>query len=267
MKRKIIQIDEDKCNGCGQCVPGCAEGALQVIDGKAKLVSDVYCDGLGACLRECPQDALKVIERDADGFDEQAVQVRLEQLGRPPLKPHQPPAQVVSASPSQANPPQTAPHSHGGGCPGTALRTMNRATEQAAPADPSNPPPSSLAHWPVQLMLVPSHAPFLRGADILLCADCVPFTLPDFHSRYLQGRALLVGCPKLDDVQFYQEKLTEIFKEARPQSVTVLRMEVPCCGGLAQVAQEARRLAGADTRLEVHVISIQGGVVSRQPIA
>ncbi len=267
MKRKIIEIDEDKCNGCGLCVPGCKEGALQIIDGKARLVSDVYCDGLGACLGECPQGALKVVERDAPEFDEKAVEAHLRTIGRPPLAGHGPHGAAPSPTPAQGH---GHSHGHGVGCPGSALRRMSpsptptTAATGGVPADA--PPPSQLGHWPVQLMLVPPHAPFLKDADLVLCADCVPFAVPDFHARYLQGRSVLVGCPKLDDAAFYQEKMAAIFQQARPRRVTVLRMEVPCCGGLAHLAQQARAQAGVATPLEIHVIGIQGGIVSRQTV-
>lgn len=291
MKRKIIEIDEEKCNGCGLCVPGCQEGALQIIDGKARLVSDVYCDGLGACLGQCPQGALKVVEREAPEFDAQAVEAHLRSLGRPAPAGHASPAGAVSAPSASASDqgqdrashhPHHHGHGPGGGCPGSALRRLTPApaptkatgsTATAATAAtggdgaPDAPPPSQLGHWPVQLMLVPPHAPFLQGADLVLCADCVPFAVPDFHARYLQGRSILVGCPKLDDAAFYQQKLAAIFQQARPRRVTVLRMEVPCCGGLAHLAQQARAQAGVDIPLEVHVIGIQGGIVSRQPLS
>ncbi len=264
MKRQIIEIDEAKCNGCGRCVPGCKEGALQIINGKARLVSEVYCDGLGACLGECPQGALKVVEREAPGFDEKAVDEHLRRIGRPPM---------AGQAPSPAHEPDHG-HTHGqagGGCPGSALRHLApTAPVREGPATGErtfgSPPPSKLSHWPVQLMLVPPHAPFLQGADLVLCADCVPFAIPDFHSRYLDGRAVLVGCPKLDDAGFYQEKMTAIFQQARPRKTTVLRMEVPCCGGLARLAREARAAAGVSTPLEVHVIGIQGGIVSQETV-
>ncbi|RCK79440.1 MAG: Ferredoxin 3 fused to uncharacterized domain [Candidatus Ozemobacter sibiricus] len=284
MKRKIIEIDEEKCNGCGLCVPGCQEGALQIIDGKARLVSDVYCDGLGACLGQCPQGALKVVEREAPEFDAQAVENHLRSLGRPTPAGHGSPSGAVSApsgSASDQGHVHAGHHHHhhhghgpGGGCPGSVLRRLtpaptNATITTAAAATGGEgvadvPPPSQLGHWPVQLMLVPPHAPFLQNADLVLCADCVPFAIPDFHARYLQGRSILVGCPKLDDAAFYQQKLTAIFQQARPRRVTVLRMEVPCCGGLTQLAQQARAQAGVDVPLEVHVIGIQGGIVSHQ---
>ena len=228
--RNIVKIDEEKCDGCGQCVPACAEGALQIIDGKARLVSEVYCDGLGACLGTCPQGAITIEERGAEAFDEDAVKEHL------------------SAK-------QAPPHP---GCPGSAVRTLGPRERRSEPAD--EPPPSRLGHWPVQLMLVPPGAPFLEGAEIVVCADCVAYAVPDFHARYLDGRAVLVGCPKLDDLAFYREKLKKIFAEARPAGITVLRMEVPCCAGIAQAAIEARDAAAPDVPTEVHVIGIHGDI-------
>ena len=233
-KRKIVKIDEDLCDGCGLCVPSCAEGALQIIDGKAKLVSEVYCDGLGACLGDCPQGAISIEEREAEGFDEQAVE---KYLSEQEAKKEQPDLPC--------------------GCPGSALRTIECAEE---PDDVRRAPAKSeLSHWPVQLMLVPAGAPFLKGADILIAADCVPFKGPDFHSRYLKGKALLVGCPKLDNLDFYRQKFKDIFAAAQPNSITVLRMEVPCCGGIVHAVVEARDESAPGLPVMVHTIGIREG--------
>ena len=238
LRRQIIRIDEEKCNGCGQCVSACAEGALQIVDGKARLVSEIYCDGLGACLGECPQGALTIEERDAEAFDEKAVKRHFsQQENKEPLP---------------------------CGCPGSTLSTF--APQGNSAEGPKAVSSSSLSHWPVQLRLVPPGAPFLHEAAILVCADCVPFAVPDFHARYLAGRAVLVGCPKLDEVDYYREKLKTIFKEANPQSITVLRMEVPCCGGLAQIVTEARNETVPECPLEIHVIGIQNGRVESQVV-
>lgn len=249
--RDILHIDEDLCDGCGDCVVACEEGAIRIIDGKARLISDSYCDGFGACMGECPQGALTIEKREAVEFDEEAVK---EHLAR------------------QAGEKQTAkeaaPIAHG--CPGSAMRDFSAAPAAQGVLDQPHIP-SQLGHWPVQLMLIPPHAPFLQGADLLICADCVPFTVPDFHRRYLTGRAVLVGCPKLDDLPHYQEKLKAIFAQARPRRVMTLIMEVPCCHGLAQAAVQAHREVIPDTELEVHVIGIRGGIQrekipsSRQP--
>ncbi len=242
MKRKIISIDRDKCNGCGNCVTACAEGAIEIIDGKAELVSEVFCDGLGACIGECPTGALVIEEREAEAFDMKAVEARLAMLGR------------TLDGPAHASEPAGCP---GAACPGTALRRPQAKRplegEDAAAL-------SALSTWPVQLRLVPPFAPFLAGADILISADCVPFALSDFHSRYLEGRAVLVGCPKLDDLAGYASKIKAILAEAGPASVTVLRMEVPCCAGLAKVTVDAALQAAPDVPLEVHTIGIDGSI-------
>ena len=246
--RNIITIDEDKCDGCGLCVPACHEGAIQVIDGKARLVSETYCDGLGDCLGECPQDAITIEERDAATFDEKAVQEHLAQIGR------------------GAGQPSAAHHaSHGGGCPGSATRSFERAAPARATVS-ATARQSQLGHWPVQLMLVPPAAPFLKGADVLLAADCVPFATANFHEHYLAGRAVIVGCPKLDDIGHYQEKLKAIFGEAKPRSVTVVRMEVPCCGGIAGAAIEARNEVAPDMKLEVITIGVRGDELAREEV-
>ena len=237
--RKIIHIDEEKCDGCGLCVTACAEGALQIINDKAKLVSETYCDGLGACIGDCPQGAITIEEREAQSFDEEAVINRLAEQER---------IEEKKAMPVEA-----------GGCPGAAMKQLFQ--DEIALANQDKPLEiSRLSHWPVQLMLVPPIAPFLKNADLLICADCVPFTVPDFHSRYLSGRAVVVGCPKLDDLQHYYEKLKDIFATALPRKITVLRMEVPCCGGIAQAAVQARNEAAPDIPIEVHTIDIHGGI-------
>jgi Fe-S-cluster-containing hydrogenase component 2 len=233
--RKIVRIDEEKCDGCGLCVPSCAEGAIQVIDGKARLVSETYCDGLGACLGDCPLGAITVEEREASDFDVAAVEKHLKRI------------EQKAAMPQHAAP----------SCPGSAMRQFGqKSTAHSSPGESAGP--SQLNHWPIQLMLVPPGAPFLKDADLLICADCVPFTVPDFHQRYLAGRALLVGCPKLDDLQFYFEKLKDIFAEASPRKITVLKMEVPCCSGIAQAAIQARNEVIPDTEIDVHTIGIRG---------
>lgn len=244
--RKIIEIDEEKCDGCGECVPSCAEGAIQIIDGKAKVVSETYCDGFGACLGECPQGAITMVEREAPEYDEEAVKRHLAELDKKKMTP------LPTIEPA---PMSTPVHE---GCPGSAMRRFDRPA-QAQATDTGSNFQSQLRHWPVQLMLVPPHAPFLKGADILVCADCVPFTVPDFHSRYLAGRALLVGCPKLDDLQYYREKLKDIIREAAPRKLTVLKMEVPCCTGIAQAAIQARNEVAPDIPIEVITLGIQGG--------
>ena len=233
-KRKIVEIDERKCNGCGDCIPNCAEGAIQLIGGKARLVKDVYCDGLGACLGTCPQDAIRVVEREAEAFDEAAAKKR------------------------QAH----AREAHAG-CPGAALMDFAQGADETE-ADAAEAP-SALRQWPVQLMLVPPSAPFLDGADVLLAADCVPFAYAGFHSRLLPGKKLLVGCPKLDDAALYADKLAEMLRLNDIRSLTVAHMEVPCCYGLVALARRALAESGKAIPLEEVTISVRGDVVDRQP--
>jgi Pyruvate/2-oxoacid:ferredoxin oxidoreductase delta subunit len=256
--RKIVQIDEEKCNGCGLCVPSCAEGAIQVVDGKARLVKDQYCDGLGACLGDCPQDAITIVEREADGFDESAVATHLQTLGRTPAPhAHQHPAPA---------PAHHAPgHAHGGGgCPGAAMRQF-AARPAAASAVPSEAP-SALRQWPVQLHLVSPLAPYFQDADLLLAADCAAFACGDFHARFLAGKALAIACPKLDDPSGYVEKLAAMITESHLQSITIVMMQVPCCRGLEQMALMAKQVAGIDIPLRRVIVGIEGGILLEEAI-
>ena len=247
MLRKIVKIDPDKCNGCGECVPSCAEGAITIIDGKAVLAADNLCDGLGACLGECPLDAITVEEREADEFDEVAVEKHLASQGKPaPSHHHEAPAAPL------------AHHHAGGGCPGS--RAMSFAQPQATDASPAGSRQSQLAQWPVQLHLVSTTAPYFQGADLLITADCVPVAYAGYHEDFLKGKAVVMGCPKLDDNQFYIQKLTELFTKSDIRSVTVLKMEVPCCGGIAVAAQQAATACGKHIPLKVVTIGIQGDI-------
>jgi Pyruvate/2-oxoacid:ferredoxin oxidoreductase delta subunit len=271
MLRKIVLIDEAKCDGCGECISSCAEGAIALLDGKARLVSDVYCDGLGACLGDCPQGAITVVEREAAGFDEQAVTVHLAKLGRPPL-PAPGGAHLHAAAPAGVtSPDQDHGHGHspghGGGCAGSAAREIRRpglvvVRDGPGPALPAAPRQggSTLSHWPVQLTLVPPHAPWLRGADLLLAADCVPFAYAAFHADFLAGKKLLIGCPKLDDNQAYAAKLAAICTQADLASITVVRMEVPCCGGIAWAARQGVARSGKVVPIRDVVIGVDGAV-------
>jgi Pyruvate/2-oxoacid:ferredoxin oxidoreductase delta subunit len=247
--RKIVHIDEGKCDGCGLCVPACAEGAIQIVEGKAKLASEVYCDGLGACLGECPRDAISIEEREAAQFDAVAVQQHLNRLERGAVRPER--DRETAGSPGRSAAPSL--------CPGSTMRRFARppVSQQSASGTVGR---SQLGHWPIQLMLVAARAPYLKNADIVVCADCVPFAVPDFHDRYLAGRAVLVGCPKLDDLGFYHEKLKTIFAQSDPAKLTVLRMEVPCCGGIAHVAIEARNEVTPNKPVDVHTVGIRGGI-------
>ena len=254
-KRKIVEIDEDKCDGCAQCVPSCAEGAIQIIDGKARLVSEIYCDGLGACLGVCPQDAITVDEREAEEFDEAATQVHLDRLEQAKAAP-------VETAPSPA---EIAPSPAGGFvCPGAAARVFQQPQESPAPAPAqgrTDAGPSQLQHWPVQLTLVPPGAPFFQGADVLLVADCVPFALPDFHSRYLKDKAIAIACPKLDDAMAHVDKLTDVLRASDIKSLTVLHMEVPCCTGLVRIAEAAIERSGKALALGDVTIGVRGDVL------
>jgi NAD-dependent dihydropyrimidine dehydrogenase PreA subunit len=246
MQRDIILIDEAKCDGCGQCVTACAEGALAVVDGKARLVSEVYCDGLGACLGHCPQGAITVVKRDAPAFDQTAVDHHLATQRRPAIS-------IAASGHGHA-------HGHGAGhaCPGAQARAIRPAAVTAIPAAPTGPAASSLGHWPIQLALLNPGAPFLRGADLLLTAQCVPPVAPDFDQRWLAGRVLALACPKLDDLNRHVEKLAAILRHGAPASLTVLRMSVPCCGGLAWAAQQAVETTGWAGRLAVVTVPVPG---------
>ena len=251
MLRKIVKIDEEKCNGCGLCVPSCAEGAIQIIDGKARLVADNLCDGLGACLGDCPQDAITIEERDADVFDEVAVAEHLgESGGHAPAAPAHtgggcPSAQVQSFAPPA-----------GGGCPSARPQQIERPQPEERTS--AVPAPSHLAQWPIQLHLVPPTAPFLRGADVLLAADCAPFAYAGFHAELLKGKALLIACPKLDNTAPYLDKLAAMIEQSQIRSLTVVHMEVPCCSGLVQLARQAVARSGRELPLETVCIGIRG---------
>jgi ferredoxin len=244
--RKIVEIDEELCDGCGQCVPACAEGAIEIIDGKAKIVADLLCDGLGACLGECPMGALEIVEREADGFDEEAVHVRLEQL------------KAESAKEKE----ETLPC----GCPSSQLQSFASACTEQVESPAAVEMKSALSQWPIQITLIPPQAPFLEEADLLVAADCAPFVFPNFQRDFIQGRVVLVGCPKLDDVGSYIAKFTEIFKIRNIKSVTVPIIEVPCCSGLPMILKKAMEDAGKTVPTEVVVLSVKGEVLGRQPL-
>ncbi len=266
MLRKVVQIDEARCDGCGQCIPSCAEGAIALVGGKARLSADALCDGLGACLGECPRGAITVIEREAAAFDEEEVKAHLARQGRAPG--HRAPHAARLASVAPARPrllvvSETGPS--GGGCPGSRSTTLARkrlavAPGVGAPSPGAGQRPSRLCHWPVQLHLVPIEAPYFHGADLLVAADCVPFAYAGFHEELLDGRALVVGCPKLDDNRAYAEKLAHIFARNDIRSVTVARMEVPCCGGIALAVREGLGASGKAGAIPVRdaVVSVTG---------
>jgi Pyruvate/2-oxoacid:ferredoxin oxidoreductase delta subunit len=233
--RKVVKINEELCNGCGVCITSCAEGALKIINGKAKLVSEKYCDGLGNCLK-CPQDAITIEEREAEGFDEEATKQHLEAKASVQQEPH--------------------------GCPGSAVRQFQNPALKAVPAveqPAAAANVSRLTHWPVQMALVQPGAPFLKGADLVLAAHCVPFADPNFHQEFLgENKALLVACPKLDDFAAHQQKLNRIFKESGIKSITVVHMEVPCCSGLVHMVKQAMLETGNIIPFNDVTITIHG---------
>lgn len=238
-KRKIVKIDEEKCDGCGACIISCAEGALEIIDGKAKLVSEKYCDGLGNCL-DCPQGAISIEEREAEEFDETAVEEHLNSDEE---------SECLAC-----------------GCPSSKVEQFEANPVTAAPVQPvvtAEKTASRLGHWPVQLTLVPATAPFLKDADVVLAADCVLASYPDFHRDFLgENKALLVACPKLDDFQRHQDKLTDILKTAGIKSLTVLHMEVPCCSGLVHMAKQAILSSGNVVPFRDVMIGVRGDILA-----
>ena len=255
MKRKIIKIDEEKCNGCGLCVTGCAEGAIQIIDGKAKLVSEVYCDGLGACIGECPEGALSIEEREAAEFDEKEVHKAMERHK------YEVEAKNGGLAPQMLNVMPSA----GGGCPGSAHTVFERNAQASAQTTPGTVQPSELTHWPVQLHLVNPAADFFRGRDVVLAADCVAFSIGNFHDRFLKGKSLAIACPKLDEGQDeYVEKIRRMADEANINTLTVVMMQVPCCRGLMQIAQAGLKQASRKVPLKAVIIGIKGEILSEE---
>lgn len=256
--RDIVIIDEELCDGCGDCIISCAEGAIQIIDGKAKLVSENLCDGFGNCLGVCPLGAITVEKREVDDFDEVAVNEHLKNLEV------KTPATPTPAGLSLGNP--QMPHHHSGGCPGSAMKSF--ATPSAgSEGDTAGEIRSTLTQWPVQLMLVPPTAPFFKGREILLAADCCPFAFADFHRKFLKDKALLIGCPKLDNLPHYKDKLTEVFRDSGCTGVTVMVMEVPCCTGLKIATIEAMQAAGVNLPIKEVVIGVQGTILNEAAVA
>ena len=256
--RKIIKIDEDKCDGCGGCVIACAEGALKIIDGKAKLISEKYCDGLGACLGECPQGAIIIEERESEEFDEEAVNQHL-QAGEKVSDTCAcgcPSTTVTQFKPQEVE--ETPFKTLACGCPSTSVTQFEKKeTTDTAPGSGIKQQ-SMLGHWPVQLTLVPPGAPFLDHADLVFAADCVPFAYPGFHQDFLKDHALLIACPKLDDFDAHQAKLTEILRQSEIRSLTVVHMEVPCCSGLTHMARQAIQRSGKNIPFKEITIGVKG---------
>jgi len=234
--RKIIRIDEDKCDGCGLCVPSCAEGAIQMIDGKARLINDKFCDGLGACLGECPNDAIKIIEREAEEFDEEAAKSNLkeEEVKKD--------AEVARA------------------CPSCSVTTFEKEQDQTVD-EKKRESVSRLGHWPIQLKLTPPEAPFFKNANLLVSADCVPFAYSDFHEGFIKDKTVVIGCPKLDEIDFYIKRLTEIFNSSNIKSVTVVHMDVACCSGLTWATKQAISASGKNIPVTEVIVSAKEGKI------
>ncbi|MBF0298623.1 MAG: 4Fe-4S binding protein [Oligoflexia bacterium] len=266
--RTIIKIDNDLCNGCGQCVVGCSEGALQIIEGKAKLVKENFCDGFGDCVGTCPTGALTVEKRECADFDEKATKDHLLKTQGIEAVKRMEEAQKRHQH-NQHNHHNHSHHNHhhasgGGGCPGSKMMEFNREKTASATILQNMPNviPSELTQWPVQLHLVPTNAPFFNDREMVILSTCSPIASADTHWRYLRGRSVVVACPKLDKTEPYANKLAQIFSENNIPKVIIVRMIVPCCGGLSQIAQEAREISGrSDLILEEHLISIEDGSV------
>lgn len=300
MKRDILKIDEELCNGCGQCVPNCHEGALQVIDGKVRLVSELMCDGLGACIGHCPEGAITIENREAEPYDEIKVMEQMVSKGKNTIIAHLKhlkdhgetgylkegvsyldshreelsfnPDEVFAEVHGHGKPhphPHSHPHSHshshsGSGCPGSRERIL-KGEETGSVITGTLEQPSELRQWPVQMHLLNPNAPYLRNADLLLAADCVAFSMGNFHSRYLKGRSLAIACPKLDQgLDIYVDKLTAMIDVAKVDTITVMMMEVPCCGGLLQMVKAALAKASRKVPVKQMIIGLSGNVIKEE---
>ncbi len=277
-KRKIIKIDEEKCNGCGVCIPNCPEGALQIIDGKARLISDIFCDGLGACIGHCPQGAITTEERDAEEYDEKKVMKNIARAGKNTiiahlkhLKDHGETGYLKEALEFLEEREievdfneKTDIHSfQPQGCPGS--KTMDFSDEKINEIEESGTRTSQLRQWPVQFHLIPPNAPYFQGKDVLLVADCVGYSLGDFHKDYLKDRSLAIACPKLDsNLDVYLSKLTSMIDDAKINTLTVITMEVPCCSGLLGLAKKAMENASRKIPVKSIVVSIKGEILKEE---
>lgn len=304
MERQVIKIDEDLCNGCGECVPNCHEGALQIIDGKARLISDLMCDGLGACIGHCPLGAIEFETREAEAYDEIKVMELMVPKGKNTVVAHlkhlldhnekvylqqgldflnefnnlpfsleETLNELMEASqPKPATPAKPAftpvahAHAHaGGGCPGSQARTITRPTDSIASTASAVGAVSELRQWPVQLHLVNPGASYFQNSDVVLAADCVPFAMPDFHARFLKGKSLAIACPKLDEgMDIYRNKLISMIDNSKINTLTVVIMQVPCCGGLLRLAQDAVSKASRKIPVKAVIISIEGEVLEEK---
>jgi NAD-dependent dihydropyrimidine dehydrogenase PreA subunit len=274
-KRKIITVDEDLCNGCGECITACAEGALKLVDGKARLVKEQFCDGFGDCIGDCPTGALKIVEKDVPDYDPDATRTHVAKIAGPDgvmrfdeaARRHGDGAAAAAPPPNPS--PAAAPAAlHAmGGCPGSRMRTAPpdaRPAAAVATAGPGLPPhvqPSELRQWPVQIHLVQPGAPFFKGRELVVMSTCGPIASADVHWRFLRGRSVVVGCPKLDDTAPYAEKLGAILRDPSIPKVIVVRMEVPCCGGLTEIVREAVVQSGRrDLAAEEVTLGLDGDV-------
>jgi ferredoxin len=272
-KRKIIEINDDKCTGCGECIPNCHEGALQIIDNKARLISDLFCDGLGACIGHCPTGAMKVVEREAQDYDEKRVmEENIVPKGENTIKAHvnhlkdhgatkfynqameylkEKEINVDFEEEKKMNDQTPC------GCPGAEIKEVKSGSDSSKNAEQV----SALKQWPILINLIPASAPFLDNAHLLVSADCTGFACPNYHSKLLHGKVLAVGCPKFDDIEAYQEKFTEMFKQNNIKSVTVALMEVPCCSGLYSAVEEAVAASGKNIPIIKEIIAISGEIL------
>ena len=278
MQREIIKIDEDRCTGCGLCVPGCPEGALQVIDGKARLISDLFCDGLGACIGECPEGAISVEKREAEPYDERLVMENIVNAGPNTVRAHLAHLKEhgqntlleealavlkeknLDIPPGFLKKPSVQHGEAAGGCPGSRMMNFNKSNEKPEAAGNVS---SQLTQWPVQMHLVSPGAPYYQNADVVLAADCTAYAAGDFHQRFLKGKSLAIACPKLDQgMEIYLSKLVALIDEARINTLTVVIMQVPCCGGLVNLARKALNQAGRKIPLKKVVVGLQGEILS-----
>jgi len=285
VKRQIIKIDEDKCTGCGECIPNCPEGALQVIDGKARLISDLFCDGLGACIGHCPEGAIITEEREAEPYEEKTVMANIIKQGKNVILAHlehlkghgqdEYYQQAVDFLKEKgiAVPAKEEKHQDRHtpcACPGSAMRSFEEEVgcpSMVAEKKPEAKVKATLSQWPVQLMLVPPNAPFLQNRDLVLAADCVSYAYGNFHNDFLKGKALLIACPKLDDTEYYLDKLTQMFRVSDIKSINVLHMEVPCCTGLVVLAKKALQASGKKIPLKETTIGIRGDILGESVVA
>jgi NAD-dependent dihydropyrimidine dehydrogenase PreA subunit len=257
-KRNIIQIDEELCDGCGQCVPDCAEGSLKIIDGKARLVADKLCDGLGACLGSCPTGALKVIVREADEFDEEAVEAYLEEEKKK-AEVQKPAKMDCGCASTHIQSFKTAPPVGGSSC-----QSANMPKQISTAKTGNSAGNSALTHWPVQIRLIPAHAPFLQNADLLVAADCTAVAVRNFQEKYLEGKTVMMGCPKFDDAESYVQRFAEIISTCNLKSLTILIMEVPCCSAMNVIVRKAIEKAGKSVPVEEITISTRGEELARK---